>query len=189
SSPSPGVEDRQRRIVAPLKVLAATYGSGERKVDLTARMQKGADGGLLVAFVEPALSDGKASGELLLRYRVADQEQQRTFRHREFVFLDVREPLPVPARGLVIREALYGAGIWGEGRMVDVKQRLRAQVENDRVEVNVKDLVSGISDPASGVSKVLIVRYALDGRDTFIHFDEHMSVRLGDERKSANDTS
>lgn len=165
-----------------LTVLSAEYGSGAEKVDLTERLQKVAQNGLLVVFVEPTLlgGRGKPPGELALSYRIGNQTVNQKFRHREFVFLDARKPPEVPRQGLAILDTFYGAGALFEGRMVDVRQQLVAQVRGNAVRVPVRALITGIPDPAFGTSKVLIVRHAFNGQVKTSLFEEHQTVELGE---------
>jgi len=162
-----------------ITVAEARYGKPEANVDLTERIQKAAQDGLLVVFVEPFLADGKFGGELDLRGQLGKQLFERKFGHRQFVFLDARPAPKPPKKGLAVLDAFYGAGIWGEGKMVDAKALLSEREKGGRIDVTVKEFVAKIPDPAPGTSKVLIVRYALDGETRLAIFEEHQTVRLG----------
>lgn len=175
-------EKSEHSVVAaesPLTVLAAEYGTATQRVDLKERLQKAADAGLLVVFVEQELSGGTTVGDLSLRLQLGNKITDQRFGHRQFVFVDAREPPRIPQQGLAILDAFYGTGIWTEGKMVDVKKLVNALVKDDRVRVPVREIASKFSDPAFGQSKVLIVRFALDGHIETVMFEEHQTVELG----------
>lgn len=182
ASPRPRASSAKPRPKKPAQQIAvaeARYGKPEANVDLTARMQKAAQDGLLVVFVEPFLSEGKFGGELYLRGQLGKQPFEQKFGHRQFAFLDARPAPKPPKKGLVIFDAFYGAGVWGEGTMIDAKTLLSERLKNGRIDVSVKELVAKTPDPAPGTSKVLIVRYAIDGNVRLEMFEEHQTVRLG----------
>ncbi len=163
-----------------LKVLSARYESAAARVDLTDRLQKAAQDGLLVVFVEPVLSGGKFTGDLFLRVQNGTKPAaEQRHGNRSLIFMDVRPPEKTASRGLVVLDALYGTGIWTEGEMVDVRDVLKSHVKNDQVRVSVKDLVAKIPDPSPGKSKVLIVRYKLDKATAIRKIEEHETLELG----------
>lgn len=163
----------------PFSVVSARYGSTSAGTDLTERMQAASKGGLLVVFVESSLASDKQQGELYLRVKTGTATNDLKFTHRQFVLLDHRPAPKIADQGLQILDAWYGAGILGEKKMVDVKDLLAAEVADDRVSLPVKKLIGSVADPAFGVFKALIVRYALDGQIKTELFDEDEEVKLG----------
>ena len=155
-------------------VESARYGT----TDLTERMRTAAQDKLLVAFVESDLSINRQTGELSLRLRTENGFIHRNYPNRQFVFLDARPPRPVPEKGFVVLDAFYGTGIWGEGRMIDIKSQMEAQTRNGAPSIPIRQLVSGIRDPAFGFSKIVIVYYSLDGRVHVKAFEEHQSFTI-----------
>ena len=176
---SSSAKPRPKKPAQQIAIAEARYGKPEANLDLTERMQQAAQEGLLVVFVEPFLAEGKFSGELYLRGQLGKQPFEQKFNHRQFVFLDARPAPKPPKKGLAVLDAFYGAGIWGEGKMVDAKTFLNEREKGGRIDVTVKELVAKIPDPAPGTSKALIVRYALDGETRLAIFEEHQTVRLG----------
>ncbi len=165
-----------------LVVTAAVFGSEAGSNDLTGRFQKAVQDDLLVVFVERALSDDKnrAAGDLLLRAELDGMTIEQKVPHRKFLYLDAREPGKIPPKGLAILDAWYGAGIWGEETMVDVRTQLSGKVSRNRLQSSVKDLVAGVKDPAPGVAKALILRIAIDGvPQPVVMFEEHQTVDTG----------
>jgi hypothetical protein len=178
-SRSSSARPRRKSPAQQITVAEARYGKPEANIDLTERIQKVAGDGLLVAFVEPFLAERKFGGELYLRGQLGKQPFEQKFGHRQFVFLDARPAPKPPKKGLAVLDAFYGAGVWGEEKMVDVKPLLSEREKGGRIDVSVKELVAKTPDPAPGTSKVLIVRYALDGNVRLEMFEEHQTVRLG----------
>ncbi len=161
-------------------VVAALFGSGTNTTDLTQRVQQASKRGLLVIFVESILSQDRRIGELILVVENGSKRENLKFSHRQLVFLDARENPKIESRGFKILEAYYGTGIWSEKTMVDATELLERRLEGNRTDFTVRELVSSIPDPAFGHSKVLIVRYALNGRiQKPVMFEEHETVKLG----------
>jgi hypothetical protein len=176
--PVPSAPKRTPKPAGTFAIEGAVFTSNGRVEDLTLRMQKAAKEGLLVVFVEPVLSSDRKNGTLTLRIKQDGRSFDQNFAHRQFVFLDNRPIAEFPQQGLVILDAFYGTGIWGEGKMVDVKEAVKSHLQDNRVSVPVKTLVAKSTDPASGLSKVVIVRYAFNGRIGIAMFEEHKSVEL-----------
>lgn len=172
---------RTKKRVQRLHVVQGFYRSDEDGTDLTQRFQQAVTDDLIVVFVEKSLSDDekKKTGELYLQVQFDGELSEHKVAHRKFIYLDGRDPPKIPASGLVILDAWYGTGIWGEDRMRDVKKELSAKVVMNKVEIAVKDLVENIADPAPGQSKALIVRFAFNGEPAVVMFEEHQTVKLG----------
>lgn len=172
---------RVRPRVQRLVVQQGFYRSDEDGTDLTQRLQKAVTDDLLVVFVEKSLSDDKQKkmGELYVQVQLDGELSEHKVGHRKFLYLDARQPPKIPLQGLAILDAWYGTGIWGEDKMVDVKKALNGKVTKNRVKIDVKDLVTRIPDPAPGLPKALIVRYAVDGIPNVVMFEEHETIDLG----------
>jgi len=160
------------------QILSAVYGSPVGGTDLTPRFERAAKGGLLVVFVEPVLIDDRKQGELVLRVKIGNIKKDLRYTHRKYVFLDSRPAAKYPPKGLTVLDAFYGTGVWGEDKMIDVKKELQQHIHKDQISVPVQDLVRGLPDPARGQSKVVIVRYALDGLVQTAMFEEHLQVAI-----------
>ena len=175
---------RAKKRVQRLFVQQGFYRSDEDDTDLTSRFQKAVTDDLLVVFVEKSLSDDKKkkTGELYLQVQLDGELSEHKVGHRKFIYLDARDPPKIPLQGLAILDAWYGTGIWGEDKMVDVKRELSGKVVNNQVNIEIKDLVAGIPDPAPGSSKALIVRYAINGVSDVVMFEEHQTIELGGQR-------
>ena len=163
----------------PFEILEAKYGTKDQSADLTERMQAAAKDGLLVAFVEQELSSQKFGGELTLKWKAGGEVREDKVPHRRFAFLDARPVPESPPQGLAIHDAYFGTGILGEGQMVDVKEPLAKLVKDNVLDVDAKEFNSKLPDPAVGKSKVLIVRYALDGEVRTELFEEQGRLKLG----------
>lgn len=82
-------------------------------------------------------------------------------------------PQPGFGGGLEIVNAVYGAG----NRAVDMTDRLRAQVQGDRLSVRVENDLAGY-DPAPGTPKMLWVTYRVNGREYRVNVRESDYLRL-----------
>jgi hypothetical protein len=172
---------RPQKRVQRFTVEQGVYASDDGVTDLTQRLQAATKDGLLVVFVEKALSEDKKqqkSGSLFLRIQADGDTVEQKIAHRQFYFLDARDPAKFSPKGLVILDAFYGSGLWGEDKMVDVKKLLSDKISNNEIDVPVKDLVEPIPDPAAGLSKALIVRFAVNGVPLVVMFEEHETVKL-----------
>jgi hypothetical protein len=172
---------RVRPRVQRLVVQQGWYRSDEDGTDLTQRLRTAVTDDLLVVFVEKSLSDDKKKkmGEFYVQVQLDGELSEHQVGHRKFLYLDARHPPKIPPQGLVILDAWYGTGIWGEDKMVDVKRELSGKVVKDRVNIELKDLVAEIPDPAPNMSKALIVRYAINGMPDVVMFEEHQTIELG----------
>lgn len=157
------------------------YRSNDHVTDLTSRLQKAVTNNVLVVFVETSLSDNKKKplGDFYVQVQIDGEVTEHKVGHRKFLYLDAREPAKIPPEGLVILDAWYGTGIWGEERMIDVKKELSDQIVKNSLKIDVKDLVKDITDPAPGMSKALIVRFAINGVPAIFLFEEHQTVEIG----------
>jgi len=172
---------RPQKRVQRFTIEEGVYTSDDGLTDLTGRLQAATKDGLLVVFVERALAGDKkqrGTGNLFLRIQADGDVVEQKIVHRQFYFLDAREPAKFSPKGLVILDAFYGTGIWGEDRMVDVRKLLADRISNNEIDIPVKDLVEPIPDPAGGLSKALIVRYAVNGVPLVAMFEEHETVQL-----------
>jgi|GEM_PF-5182501 len=172
---------RVKKRMQRLFVQQGYYRSDQDGTDLTRRFQKAVTDDLLVVFVDKSLSDdkNKKTGELYLQVQFDGEVSEHKVAHRKFIYLDGRDPPKIPASGLVILDAWYGTGIWGEDKMVDVKKELSAKVVMNQVNLYVKELVEKIPDPARGESKALIVRFAINGEPAVVMFEEDQIIKLG----------
>ena len=75
--------------------------------------------------------------------------------------------------GLAIVQAAYGAG----NRVIDVTDRLRAQVSGNQLSVRAGNDLAGY-DPAPGTPKVLWVTYSIGGREYQVSVRESETLRL-----------
>src|SRR5207253_2733188 len=78
---------------------------------------------------------------------------------------------------LQITSARYGAG----NRMMDVTNRLAAQVRNGQLELQVTGDTMG-GDPARGTPKILTVLYSINGRQREVSVNEGDYLRLPGSR-------
>lgn len=183
AAPAAGMTPKAKKAVAsrpglPFANLGARYGSESSSVDLTQRLQQAAKGGLLVLDVNNTLTvERRVGGRLLLRARVGRQVTDMAFDDREVVFLDAREPAKIKGNGLVILDAFYGTGIWGEQMMVDVKDRVTTAAAAGK-NTTVGEIVSGLKDPCFGKPKILIVRYSQQGRIGIERYEEGDEVKF-----------
>lgn len=175
---APKAKKTAPKILLPFTILGARYGSDSSNVDLTQRLQQAAKGGLLVLDVNNTLTvERRVGGRLLLRAKIGPQVSDMTFDDREIVFLDAREPAKIKGNGLVILDAFYGTGIWGEEMMVDVKDRVATAAAAGK-NTTVRDIINGLKDPCFGKPKILIVRYAQQGRIGIERFEEDDEVKF-----------
>lgn len=172
---------RTKKRVQRLVVQQAFFKADDSVTDLTQRFQKAVQDDLLVVFVENSLSDDKRrpNGDLFLQVQFDGELIEQKVGHRKYFYLDGRDPPKIPQQGLAIIDAWYGTGIWGEDTMVDVKKELSGRISMNRIRIPVKDFVAGMPDPAFGVSKALIVRFAINGEVQTSLFDEYGTVELG----------
>lgn len=75
--------------------------------------------------------------------------------------------------GLAIVQAAYGA----DNRVIDVTDRVRAQVSGNQLSVRASNELAGY-DPAPGTPKVLWVTYSIGGREYQVSVRESETLRL-----------
>ncbi len=182
-----------------LEILSATYGAGVNVVDLTDRVRSLVQSDTLNITIDTAtLGQDPAPGQekfIHIRYRsggidslgvAKDFDAVRLPRKTGFSIADLSvdrgaAPTPAPATvptttaGLEILSATYGF----ENRVNDVRFRLQALIENNRLSFKVvNDLLGG--DPAVGKNKTLTVIYSWQGKTYQVGQREGQSVNIPD---------
>jgi hypothetical protein len=153
----------QLRAQGPGMILQGEYGAGNRWVDVTERLHGLFRGNQLNFRVDNGTLGGDPAPGVpkVLRLAVRDADgrvRQLEFRENQSVLLGGYN-FANDSRGLRILAAQYGAG----NRMIDVTNRLNAQIQGDRLSIPVMNQNMG-GDPAKGQSKALTVWYTFDGR-------------------------
>jgi hypothetical protein len=160
--------------------VAAEYGAGNRRVDVTPQVRSFVrDGNLQFDVndrnlgVDPARNHVK---ELFIRIRHWDGGEEE-FRFPEYAHvnlaLDPDAAYEWHERGLHIMRAYYG----GAGHFVDVTELLRSMKRDGRLFVVVDNRSMG-GDPDHEVRKVLRVLYWHDGERRQVVVPEHGELRL-----------
>ena len=162
------------------QLVAAEYGAGDRRVDVTPQVRSFMHDGILQfdvtdqnLGVDPAFHHVK---ELFIRIRHwdGDVEEFRFMEHaRVYLTLDPDAGYEWHDRGLHIMRAFYG----GAGHFADVTELLRSMKHDGRLFV-VADNRSMGGDPDPAVHKVLRVLYWHDGQRRQIVIPEHAELRL-----------
>lgn len=161
-------------------LVAAEYGAGGRRVDVTPQVRSFLRDGILQfdvndrnLGVDPARNHVK---ELYIRIRHWDGGNEE-FRFPEYAHvnleLDPDAGYEWHDRGLHIMRAYYG----GEGAFVNVTELLRSMKRDGRLFVAVDNRSMG-GDPDPRVRKVLRVLYWHDGERRQIVVPEHGELRL-----------
>lgn len=162
------------------ELVAAEYGAGGRRVDVTQQVRAYMHDGVLrfdvtdqVLGVDPARNHVK---ELFIRIRHWDGNVEE-FRFPEYahvnLVLDPERGYEFHDRGLHIMRAFYG----GAGHFVDVTETLRGYKREGRLVVVVDNRTMG-GDPDPDVSKVLRVLYFVDGQRRQVVVGEHNTLQL-----------
>lgn len=164
-------------------ILQARYGTAERDVDVTDRLRQLARQDLRLRVGNDTLGVDPHPQQLKqLRIHARGRDGQiRSFDYAEGAWLDGSrfrgwsggqwgEAQPPARKALRILSASYGAG----RQQHDISQRLRAQVQRDRLEVRVDNELAGL-DPVPGTLKWLRVSYSVGGGRTLTQ-----RVREGD---------
>jgi hypothetical protein len=162
------------------ELVAAEYGAGNHRVDVTPQVRSFIRGGVLQfdvndrnLGVDPARNHVK---ELFIRLRHWDGNTEE-FRFPEYshvnLVLDPERGYEWHERGLHIMRAYYG----GAGHFVDVTELLRSMKQDGRLYVRVDNRTMG-GDPDHEVRKVLRVLYWSDGERRQIVVPEHGELRL-----------
>lgn len=162
------------------ELIAAEFGEGNRRVDVTPVVREHMHDGVLridvedsVFRVDPAYHHVK---ELFIRIRHWDGQIEE-FRFPEHAHinlaLDPDRGYEWHDRGLHIMRAFYG----GAGHFVDVTELLRSMIRDGRLFVVADNRTMG-GDPDPDVRKVLRVLYWFDGQRRQTVVIEHQELRL-----------
>jgi hypothetical protein len=162
------------------ELVAAEYGAGNRRVDVTQQVRAYMHDGLLefdvkdqVFGVDPARNHVK---ELFIRIRHWDGQVEE-FRFPEYshvrLVLDPERGYEWHDREFHLMRAFYG----GAGHFVDVTEQLRSMMRDGRLFVVVDNRSMG-GDPDPSVRKVLRVLYWQDGARRQVVVPEHAELRL-----------
>jgi hypothetical protein len=162
------------------ELVAAEYGAGNRRVDVTQQVRAHMHDGLLefdvkdqVFGVDPARNHVK---ELFIRIRHWDGQVEE-FRFPEYshvrLVLDPERGYEWHDREFHLMRAFYG----GAGHFVDVTEQLRSMMRDGRLFVVVDNRSMG-GDPDPSVRKVLRVLYWQDGARRQVVVPEHAELRL-----------
>ena len=162
------------------ELVAAEYGAGNRRVDVTPQVRSFIRDGVLrfdvtdqVLGTDPARNHVK---ELFIRIRHWDGNVEE-FRFPEYahvnLVLDPERGYEYHDRNLHIMRAFYG----GAGHFVDVTEVLRSMTRDGRLFVAVENRNMG-GDPDPAVRKVLRVLYWHDGQRRQVVVPEHGELRL-----------
>jgi len=157
-----------------LRINRATYGSGNRTVDVTSRLNSQIQNGQLNLQVNTNTMGGDpapgVAKTLSVQYALNGRPSQ--------VIVNDFETLRLPygttsQNNLRINRATYGSG----NRTFDVTSRLNSQIQNDQLNLQVNNESMG-GDPAPGQDKTLNVQYALNGRAGQAVINEGDTLRL-----------
>lgn len=162
------------------ELVAAEYGAGGHRVDVTQQVRAYMHDGVLefdvkdqVFGVDPARNHVK---ELFIRIRHWDGDTEE-FRFPEYshvrLVLDPERGYEWHDRDFHIMRAFYG----GAGHFVDVTEVLRSMKQDGRLYVRVDNRTMG-GDPDHEVRKVLRVLYWQNGERRQIVVPEHGELRL-----------
>jgi hypothetical protein len=162
------------------ELVAAEYGSGNRRVDVTPQVRSFVRDGMLRfdvndqnLGVDPARGHVK---ELFIRIRHWDGQVEE-FRFPEYahvnLVLDPERGYEWHDREFHIMRAFYG----GAGHFVDVTELLRSMKQDGRLYVRVDNRSMG-GDPDPEVRKVLRVLYWHEGERRQVVVPEHGELRL-----------
>jgi hypothetical protein len=162
------------------ELVAAEYGAGNHRVDVTPQVRSFVHDGMLRfdvsdqnLGVDPARNHIK---ELFIRIRHWDGNTEE-FRFREYehvnLVLDPERGYEWHDRGFHIMRAFYG----GAGHFMDVTELLRSMKHDGRLYVRVDNRSMG-GDPDHEVRKVLRVLYWHDGERRQVVVPEHGELRL-----------
>lgn len=162
------------------ELVAAEYGSGNHRVDVTPQIRSFVHDGMLrfevndqTLGVDPARNHVK---ELFIRVRHWDGQVEE-FRFPEYAHvslaLDPERGYEWHDREFHIMRAFYG----GAGHFADVTEQLRSMKRDGRVFTVVDNRTMGV-DPDPEVHKVLRVLYFQDGQRRQVVVPEHSELRL-----------
>lgn len=174
----------QPAVSADLRITQARYGEGNRRNDVTKRLNDWMRQGKLEIMItnanmggDPAPSEKK---DIQVAYTLGGRAHTVTVAEGDTLRLPLGNETAATAAaaapaaaGLEIKSAQYGAGT----RVVDVTAALRRHVQNGALDVMVNGQTLG-GDPAPGTYKTLRVEYVLDGKEMTTFFRDGDSVRL-----------
>ncbi len=157
-----------------LQISRATYGSGYRSSDVTARLNSQVRNNQLDLQVNSSTMGGDpAPGlakTLTVQYAMNGQTNQIVVNEGDMLRLNSGNL----ESNLKISRATYGSGY----RSSDVTARLNSQVRNNQLNLQVNSNTMG-GDPAPGLAKTLTVRYAMNGQTNQVVVNEGETLRLG----------
>ncbi len=162
------------------ELVAAEYGAGDHRVDVTPQVRALMHNGVLqfdvkdqIFGVDPARNHIK---ELFIRIKHWDGNVEE-FRFPEYahvnLILDPDHAYEFHDRRFYVMRAFYGAA----GHFVDVTEQLRAMSRDGRLKIGITSDNFG-GDPAPGEHKVLRILYWQDGQRQQIVVPEHAVLRL-----------
>jgi hypothetical protein len=162
------------------ELVAAEYGVGNHRVDVTQQVRSFMhDGVLRFDVTDQTFGADPARGhvkDLYIRIRHWDGQVEE-FHFPEYshvnLMLDPERGYEWHDRGFHIMRAYYG----GAGHFVDVTETLRGYKRDGRVDVVVDNRSMGV-DPDPAVHKVLRVLYFEDGQRRQVVVPEHAQLRL-----------
>lgn len=162
------------------ELVAAEYGAGGRRVDVTAQVRSFIhDGNLHFDVTDQTFGADPARGhvkDLYIRIRHWDGNVEE-FHFPEYahvnLILDPERGYEWHDRGLHIMRAFYG----GAGHFADVTETLRGYKREGSLLVVVDNRSMGV-DPDPSVHKVLRVLYFVDGQRRQVVVPEHAELRL-----------
>ncbi len=162
------------------QLVAAEWGLPGSRVDVTPRVRSLVhDGALQFEATRQVLGVDPAPGrikDLVIRIRHWDGDvQEYSFPEKSMVNLEIDPDAGYEwrERGLHIMRAYYG----GEGHFVNVTDRLRHMIDDNRLYVRVDNEHIGV-DPDPHVRKVLRVLYWYEGERRQITVPEKSELRL-----------
>jgi hypothetical protein len=157
-----------------LHISRAVYGSGNRSVDVTSRVNSQIQGDQLNLLVNNASMGGDpAPGQaktLTLEYALNGRTKQVVINEGDTLRLTYGA---TSQSNLQITRAIYGSGY----RTSDVTSRLNSQIQGDQLNLLVNNDSMG-GDPAPRQAKTLTVQYALNGQTSEVVVNEGDTLRL-----------
>ncbi len=175
-----GGRDRTGRPMAgALSIAQATYGAGNRTVNVTSVLQNLVQNDVLEIDVPGTLLGDPAPGslkELVVSYRWQGALREARVRDGQRLRLPAdaaAAPVMPVATGLKILSAQYGSGT----RIMDVTTLLASRISADRLVVPVDNNNMG-GDPLRGADKVLTIAYEWNGQRYTASAKEGQTMRL-----------
>jgi hypothetical protein len=166
-------------------IIRADYGSGKHWAEVTDRVRSMVQNNSLRFRVNSnSLGINSASGSnRVLRLQARDangRSQQLTFRENSSVRLQINGGGGSLSSRLQITHAEYGVG----SRFTDVTSRLRSQVQNGQLNMQVNNDTMG-GDPARNSAKTLRVQYTYGGRPQEVVVNENSQLNLPNNYNSS----